>query len=206
MNFVARHNRAIKGCIIAGGSYLVFAVCHIYSGSFPVKNHGAIALVKYDNDNFAQDQMVIGNALAVECSNAFGSINDNMDINPLPIQLSKEKSFISVNNSAKDVPPCGIFKTINVHGKEAIYIAGKIEANFYTSARALNMPSKTIAAFIKILKSKVNFKSGFRRGDEFSVAYTPGNEKIMFVHVKTRRQEITDYKGIDNDDKYYFKN
>jgi len=100
----------------------------------------------------------------------------------------------------------GTSKEVFINGEKATYVEGRISSNFYLAARALNIPQKVITSFVKIMKPRVNFKTGLKVGDQFSVAYTSNGNIIIYLSIKTKKQDLCLYRDPSGGNRYYCKN
>lgn len=187
-------NRVLSGAgvVLCGYSFFAVSYVNLTRGNTA---HAAIADdiitcttdidVTQHNVESAIDNKTIQNSN--EPINISTPINDNIDV------------------SAENTVPTRKIDKINVNGQSLSLIQGEIKSSFYADAIDLGLPHKVINSFIKILKRKISFNSGFRNGDKFSVAYNDKNE-IYYLSVKTRKLDICAYRHPQNGTYHYYKN
>lgn len=205
MDFITRYNRALKGCLIAGSGYAFFAVSYIHFGQLNAATCGNVVLAEAENDNVLANNNIATVADAVSndiVANKNGAVGSLGGLDSSQTMAMAEEGVVL--NSSKPANINYIKKEI-LDGR-AFYIEGDINSNFYTSAQLAHVPASVIKSFVSVLKHKVNFRSRLHHGDKFAVAYEKSNGKVLFARIKSKRCTIDVYKGVDNDDKYYYKN
>lgn len=145
------------------------------------------------------------------CSTEVKHSSDNAELAlPSPVESDVTAPQIQLVESITPLSGCpeknGTSKEVFINGEKVTYVEGQISSNFYLAARALNIPQKVIASFVKIMKPKVNFKTGLKVGDQFSVAYTSNGNIIIYLSIKTKKQDLCLYRDPSGGNRYYCKN
>lgn len=187
MNIAGKVDRKLKGLAFVGVGYLCFAsyyTCLNYA-FFP----GNVS-----NDN-AVDQISVAVSEKPHVNLSDEELFSVNNILPIPEQKLNPSNE---NKGTNDL------KSVKFHGKDVIFAEGRINSSFYESAQAAGIPNNVVHSFISILRPRINFRSGLRQGDTFSVAYTKSGE-IMHLGIKTRKLNLSVYKHPDKN-KYYLSN
>lgn len=189
MNIAGKVDRRFKGLAFIGVGYLCFS--SYYACLNHVFSPGVVS-----NDNVSTvDQIHVAASEKPHVNLADEALLSVSNILPVPEQT------LNLSNENKETYS---LKNVNFRGKNVILAEGKINSSFYESAQAIGIPNNVIHSFISILRPRINFRSGLRQGDTFSVAYTSSGE-IIHLSVKTRKLDLSVYKHPD-DNKYYLGN
>lgn len=186
-----QYSRVYKGIFVVFSGYFVFAACNSYSD--PKIDAGEDEKVE---TSIEENQDTNSSTLEQHDANETSGLSESF--------LSNQSVQV-LDNNAQDIKHDSALRDIKVSNSDAVYVDGIIKNNFYTSAIDIGIPVKVVKSFIGILGKRVNFRSGLRNGDSFAVVYDKKTYVVLYLQISVRGKQITAYKGVNSDNKYYFK-